>query len=198
LHIRRERRGDRRQAGPVGAVQSTARLDNGREDDRAVLVQLHRIGVLLGSDGGLEFAQILVDLAIAHCICLEQSFVFGVVGLGQLDCMGLFRVGDGLAGEIGLDGGIIRSGERGQCGDVRGQRTVAAFSLAILARRLPLSGAILAVFVLFMGAFFTAALLVKRNRLGFGPNRCQRCGYDIRATPYHCPECGELWTLVRK
>jgi len=41
--------------------------------------------------------------------------------------------------------------------------------------------------------FFLLSVFVIRRKLKphrFSPGKCRRCGYDLRATPHRCPECG--------
>ena len=48
--------------------------------------------------------------------------------------------------------------------------------------------------LLFLGIGIDRNLLLKRREGRAALGLCPACGYDIRATPSQCPECGSKWT----
>jgi hypothetical protein len=75
-----------------------------------------------------------------------------------------------------------------------GQQTPALSLVAIV-----LAGSVLATGTLFVCVFVMASRIVRAHRdkkkmLRVG--KCRVCGYDLRATPNRCPECGAIPTQL--
>jgi hypothetical protein len=49
-------------------------------------------------------------------------------------------------------------------------------------------------FILFAILPMTRAISILRTRRGNLAGHCLHCGYDLRATPERCPECGSFAT----
>jgi hypothetical protein len=51
--------------------------------------------------------------------------------------------------------------------------------------------------VVALTALLPAFRVWRWHRRRFAAGRCQKCGYDLRATPDRCPECGTIPTKVK-